>query len=237
MKTTLDETMSSKPEKIKVLKLPTIRRLPLYLHLLENHQEAGEETISSNDLAKQMDLEQIVIRKDLSVTGIVGKPRIGYNVDELIAAIRKFIQWDTSQEAILVGAGHLGSALLRYTGFENMGVSIPVAFDSDPAVIDTRVGDTKVYPIDKMEYMIKRIGWKMAILCVPAQVAQEVADHLVDAGITAIWNFAPIQLQLPNHVVIQQENLSSGLAVLRVKQASNEAREKSMATEADVDDE
>lgn len=218
--------MSTKTDKLRVLKLPTIRRLPLYLDLLEKHFQKGHTTISSSHLARHMNLEQIVVRKDLSITGIAGKPRIGFDIEELIAAVRTFIQWDTSQEAILVGAGHLGSALSRYTGFEKMGFSIPAAFDVDPEILGTTIGSTKVYPMGEMRHMIAENGWQIAILCVPAKVAQSVADQLVAAGITAIWNFVPVQLQVPDHVVVQQENLSSGLAVLRVKQVKNEARKK-----------
>ena len=210
-------------DKNKIVKLPTIRRLPLYLYLLEKHFDQGRTTISSNHLAKEMNVEPIVVRKDLTITDIVGKPRIGYDIEALIKAIRSFIYWDSSQEGILIGSGNLGSAILQYSGFEQMGFSIPVAFDMNDELAGKQIGQTTVYSMEEMPHLIERMGWKLAVLCVPAPAAQSLANQLIELGINAIWNFAPVRLQVPEHVVVQQENLIAGLTVLRVKQQKMES--------------
>ena len=204
-------------QKGNVTKVPTIRRLPMYLRILRRCKKEGIESISSKKLAKEMGLEPIGVRKDLSFTGYVGKPRYGYNVVELYEAINSIVAWDSKSEAALVGVGHLGSAISGYSGLKKYGLKIPVAFDVDPAIVGTEINDIPILPLADLEKIVTRTQLQMGILCVPSGAAQEVADMMVVAGIRGIWNFTPVKLQVPSDVVVQQEDLASGLAVLSVK--------------------
>lgn len=197
--------------------LPTIRRLPSYLRVLEQLKKEGEENVSATDIAKRLELKSIQVRKDLSNTGIVGRPKVGYEIDELRRHIRKFLGWDKVSEAFLVGAGALGSALLGYRGFEEYGLDIVAAFDVNPALVGSEIHGKKVLPIEKLPELIGRMGVCIGILTVPAEYAQEVTNSMVDAGIKGIWNFATSHLNVPEGVVVQNENLASGLAVLSVQ--------------------
>ncbi len=200
-----------------VTKVPTIRRLPMYLRILRRCLNEGVESISSKKLAEEMGLEPIGVRKDLSFTGYVGKPRYGYNVSELYDAINSIVAWDSKSEAALVGVGHLGSALSGYSGLKKYGLKIPVAFDIDPAVVGTEINDIPILSLADLPKIVRRTKLQMGILCVPSDAAQAVADMMVDAGIRGIWNFTPVKLKVPADVVVQQEDLASGLAVLSVK--------------------
>lgn len=201
----------------KVTKVPTIRRLPMYLRILRRYKAENVESISSKELSKEMGLEPICVRKDLSFTGFVGRPRYGYNVADLYEALNSIVAWDSKSEAALVGVGHLGSAISGYSGLVKYGLKIAVAFDIDPAVIGTEIQGISIYPLEELAAIVKRTQLKMGILCVPSVAAQEVADILIEAGIRGIWNFTPVKLQVPDNVVVQQEDLASGLAVLSVK--------------------
>ena len=210
----------------KVGSLPTVRRLPSYLHLLRQFTQEGRDIVSSTHIAAKLKLEPIQVRKDLAVTGIVGKPKVGYYLPTLIKAIEEFLGWDDNTCAFLVGTGNLGGALLGYEGFKQHGLDIVAAFDVDPAKIGTEVRDKEVLPMDKMPDLANRMHVQMGIISVPAESAQDAADLMVASGITAIWNFAPVRLDVPNFVVVQNEDLSMGLAVLSVKSASARQNER-----------
>ena len=204
----------------KVTKIPTIRRLPMYLRILRRYKAEGIESISSKELSREMGLEPIGVRKDLSFTGFVGKPRYGYNIAELYDALNSIVAWDSKSEAALIGVGHLGSALSGYSGLNKYGLKIAVAFDIDPAVIGTEIHDIPILSLDELPKIVQRTQLKMGILCVPSGAAQDAADLMVESGIRGIWNFTPIKLNVPDNVVVQQEDLASGLAVLSVKMSN-----------------
>jgi len=204
-------------EKQKVGSLPTIRRLPSYLYILRQLDEAGRDVVSSTHIAERLKLEPIQVRKDLAVTGIEGKPKVGYHVPSLMKAIESFLNWDNSKEAFLVGAGNLGSALLGYQGFERHGMRIVAAFDTDQSKVGTNIHGKDVFALDKLPDLARRMHIRFGIITVPAPFAQHVADMMVTSGISAIWNFSPTNLELPDDVVVQNEDLSTGLAVLSVK--------------------
>lgn len=199
--------------------IPTIRRLPMYLHLLNKLQNDGREFVSSTFISEKLKLEAIQVRKDLAITGIIGKPKVGYYVPALIESIEKYLGWDNNADAFLVGAGSLGSALLGYSGFQKRGLNIVAAFDADSAKVGTNVRGKEITSLDKMPELAQRMGVKMGIISVPDEYAQSVADLMVAAGILAIWNFTPSNLQVPEGIIIQNEDLSCGLAVLSVKLA------------------
>jgi redox-sensing transcriptional repressor len=195
--------------------LPVVRRLPAYLFLLRKLQEGGREWVSGTHLADDLKLEPIQVRKDLSFTGAVGRARVGFNVAETIAAIEQLLNWNNTRDAIVVGAGHLGGALLGYQGFHMHGLELIAGFDPNPAK-QGEVNGKSVLPMEKMADLVDRLHVRMAILTVPAEAAQQAADELVAAGIEAIWNFTPVKLRVPDNVVVQREDLASGLAVLSV---------------------
>ena len=191
-----------------------IKRLPAYLQLLRVLQAEGHEHVSGTVLATVHNLESVIVRKDLAITGIVGKPRIGFHVGELIGAIERFLGWDSATKAVLVGVGNLGAALLGYRGFENFGLRLVAAFDSDPRKIGQWINGHRVQPVDKLIAYARRGDVLLGVLAVPASAAQDAADLMVRAGIRGIWNFAPIKLAVPDYVVAQKEDLAEGLAVL-----------------------
>ncbi|WP_372845986.1 redox-sensing transcriptional repressor Rex [Pontiella sp.] len=198
----------------KTAGVPTLKRLPLYLRLLRKMKENGEEYASGTVVAKELGLDPIVVRKDLAITGAVGRPRLGFQMDEIIEAIEEFLGWSNTSEAFLVGVGSLGRALLGYQGFEQHGMRIAAAFDKDPAIIGTKVHGKTILDIEKMPGLAKRMHVQIGILTVTASVAQGVADAMIAGGIRAIWNFTPTNLTVPSHVILQREELASSLAVL-----------------------
>lgn len=202
--------------RLKVSFAPSVRRLPSYLHIIRQSQKNGDAFISGTVIAQELNLEPIQVRKDLAITGIIGKPKKGYPVNELIAAIDRYLGWDQNHRAVLVGSGNLGSALLGYPEFKRHGLDILAAFDSDPAKIGTRIHDVEVFPFGKATEMIRGMSVEIAILTVPSPYAQGTCDTLVAAGITSIWNFTNTKLKVPDHVVVQREDLSSGYAMLSI---------------------
>lgn len=191
-----------------------VKRLPAYLQMLRVLQGEGHEYVSGTVLASTHNLEPVIVRKDLAVTGITGTPRRGFRVAELIAAIERFLGWDNQAKAVLVGVGNLGTALLGYHGFEDFGLRIAGAFDSDPAKVGQWVQGRKVQPLSLLTAFCRRGGIILGVLTVPAAAAQEAAETMVRAGIRGIWNFTPAKLRLPEEVVTQKEDLAEGLAVL-----------------------
>ena len=204
---------------------PTIRRITLYSRMIEEFEKAGQAWISTSDLADRFELTSIQVRKDLAFTGIIGTPKRGYPVNELSNAIDEFLGWNNTSDAVIVGAGALGSALMGYSGFSDSGLNIVAAFDSQTGLDGQTIHGKKVYGMAKLESIIKRLYVKIGILTVPADAAQAVADRMIDAGIRAIWNFSPVKLKVPETVVVQREDLSAGLAVLSVKLRSMLHRE------------
>jgi len=202
--------------KKKVQKLPSIRRLPTYLQELKAFHREGLKVVSTTQLAKRLQLESIVVRKDLEITGASGSPGVGYQIEQLIEDIETFLGWNNASDIFLVGAGALGTALLGYKGFTDYGLNIVAAFDADPAKIGRMIHDKPVFGIDHFANLVERMKIHMAILCVPLEFAQPTAEMMVSAGIRAIWNFTGETLKLPDSVVVQRVNLAGELAVLSV---------------------
>lgn len=192
----------------------TLRRLPTYLHLLRTHHQQGAEHVSCSAIGKELRLDPTQVRKDLEVTGSVGRPRIGFPVADLIEAIETFLGWNNVHDAFLAGAGNLGYALMGYDRLKDYGVHIVAAFDNDPRKIGTEVHGRQVLPIGRLESLVQRMHVRIGIITVPAEHAQTVADRMVAGGILAIWNFAPVSLRLPQHIIVQDEELYYSLAAL-----------------------
>lgn len=204
-------------EKMKVSYAPSVRRLPSYLLIAKQAKDNGDQFISGTVIALELNLEPIQVRKDLAITGISGKPKRGYPVEPLIGAIEAYLNWDKRVDAVIVGTGNLGSALLGFPGFKQHGLHFVAAFDSDSAKIGKEKFKTPVYPIDELQSRISQLGVVVAVLTVPFAMAQDVADRLVSCGIKAIWNFTNAKLKTPDDVVVQNEDLSSGYAMLSMK--------------------
>jgi redox-sensing transcriptional repressor len=201
-------------EAIQKAGIACVKRLPAYLQLLRVLQGEGHEYVSGTVLATTHNLEPVIVRKDLAVTGVTGTPRLGFKVSELINAIEKFLGWDHQAKAVLAGVGNLGSALLGYRGFENYGLRIVGAFDQDPQKVGTWVQGRKVMAMSQLAAFVRRGNIQLGVLTAPGEAAQGIADLMVNAGIRGIWNFAPVKLVLPDKVVTHKEDLAEGLAVL-----------------------
>ena len=192
-----------------------LKRLPGYLAYLKNLPEDSPAHISATSLANALGMGEVQVRKDLAIVSDGGRPKIGYQREGLIADIEQFLGYDNTTDAVLVGAGKLGLALMSYSGFEEYGLNIQAAFDVNPAMEKTEDGQP-IYPMTRLEHFCKVHKVLMGIITVPAANAQEVADRLIACGVKAIWNFAPVHLDVPPHILVQNENMATSLAVLSV---------------------
>lgn len=203
--------------RIKVSYAPSVRRLPSYLLLAKQANDAGDEYISGTVIANELNLEPIQVRKDLALTGIIGRPKKGYPVEPLIVAIEKYLNWDMDVPAALVGAGNLGTALMGFPAFRQHGLNICQAFDNDLSRIGKVFHNVTVNSMDDFPMIVREKNIEVAVLTVPSSVAQAVSEVLVEAGIKAIWNFSSVKLKLPMDIAVQNEDLSSGYAMLSMK--------------------
>lgn len=204
-------------DKKKILGIPSIKRLPTYLNLIRQAQEEGYEFISGTVIAQELQVEPIQVRKDLAITGIIGKPKKGYPIVPLIAAIEHYLSWDNTKNAIIVGAGNLATALIGYPEFQSHGLNFVAAFDNDESKIGTYIHGVPVFSMNTLNEQVKNLDVTIAVLTVPSQYAQVTANRVIRAGIKAIWNFTNEKLNLPQEIVSQQEDLTSGYALLCVK--------------------
>ena len=196
----------------------TLIRLPKYYRYLKEKLKEGIENISSTVISLDLKLSSIQIRKDLAlVSDIAGKPKTGFNTKELIISLEKFLGYDNTNQAVLVGVGKLGEALLSYDGFNNYGLNIVMAFDKNEKLYDKNINGKYILPLEKMENLIKRLNIHMGIITVPVESAQEICDAMVKSGIKAIWNFAPTHLNVPENIVIKSEDMAESLAILSNK--------------------
>lgn len=195
--------------------MPTLERMARYLACLLELDSRSVETMSSADMERFTDVNAAQFRKDLSYFGEFGRPGIGYSVPELTRRISKILKVDREQPVILVGAGNLGSALAGYPSLSREHFRIAAVFDSSPAKIGGKLWDVDIYDVQEMaEINRKRIKARLAIIAVPATVAQQVADALVECGVTAILNFAPVSLRVPREVTVRNVDFVQELAVL-----------------------
>jgi len=200
-----------------MISVATMRRMPHYLRLLKSYKTKDREIISCTRIAETLQLTAIQVRKDLACTGIVGKPKTGYEIDALISAIESFLGWNNTRDAFLVGAGNLGRALLGYKGFSDYNLNIAAAFDTNEALIGQTIHGKEILHLDKMQNLAQRMHVHIGILTVPADQAQAIADLMVFSEIRAIWNFAPVKLQLRPDMIVENVELSASLAVLTSK--------------------
>lgn len=201
-----------------IISISALRRISHYLNYLKVKEKEGVEKISSPVIARDFNLNEVLVRKDIAiVTGGTGKPKTGRSIHELINEIENFLGYNNPSKAVLVGTGHLGKAFLNFEGFEEYGLNIVLAFDNNPLVIGRVINNIKVCDIDNLESLVSRMGISIAIITTPKEIAQEICDRLIKAGVKGIWNFASIPLICPNDVIVQNENLATSLAVLSRK--------------------
>ena len=199
----------------KEISKAVIKRLPTYLSYLRNLPEDAPPNISATTLANALGMGEVQVRKDLAMVCSFGRPKVGYPRDRLADDIEQFLGYDNTNDAVIIGAGRLGQALLGYNGFEAYGLNIVAAFDANP-VGNTIFGKPMMH-IDQLANYCRSHKVLMGIITVPAAYAQDVCDHMVECGIQAIWNFAPTHLTVPDDVVVQNENLAVSLTSLRIQ--------------------
>lgn len=180
-----------------------IGRLPIYLRALTRMLQSGRQVTSSQELGEKLDMSAAQIRKDLSQFGEFGKQGTGYNIEFLAAKLQEILQVDRVWSVAVIGAGDVGHALANYKGFQYRGFKIAHIFDNNPEIVGKKINNFTVQSMDKMQASIKKAGIKIAMLAVPAEVAQEVVDLLVESGIQAILNYAPVNLTVPQNVYVQ----------------------------------
>lgn len=190
-----------------------LKRLPGYLSYLKSIPKDSSPYISATALANALNMGEVQVRKDLAMVSDGGRPKVGYLREALIDDISQFLGYDNTTDAILIGAGKLGQALMGYSGFDAYGLNILAAFDTQPFASETDEGKP-VYHIDELESYCVNHNILMGIITVPAKFAQEVCDRLVSCGIKAIWNFAPTHLEVQKNILVQNENMATSLAVL-----------------------
>ena len=193
---------------------PAVRRLSLYLRHLEQLAAEGVKSVASNELAESLNVTAAQVRKDLGYFGQFGRPGVGYGVGVLVGGLWCILGTDRVVNVILVGAGDLGRALLRYKGFRRKGFNLVAAFDVAPGKIGRAVGTVNVHHIDELRGIVRKHKVKLAVLAVPVEVAQETADLLAAAGIRGIMNFAPATLHTDSDLAVSPVDLAAHLEEL-----------------------
>jgi len=204
-------------ERKGILRFPkaTFERLKLYHALLSQLYSEGKMYVLSEDIAEMLRITPEQVRKDFSFLETKGKPKVGYLIKELLEELDELFGTGVDENIIIIGAGHLGSALVNYKGFKNIGVRVAAIFDNDPKKIGTMVGELMVLPLKDLSRVVRRFKVKIAALCVPEDAAQQVADLLVSHGIKAIWNFSTRILDVSEDIIVQNEDITRGLLGLK----------------------
>ena len=191
-----------------------LKRLPVYLAYLKALPDDAPENISATTLAAALSMGEVQVRKDLALVSDGGRPKVGYQRVSLISDIEQFLGYDNTNDAVLIGAGKLGRALLGYSGFSEYGLNIVAAFDANTQLVRQTSSAKPILPLSELEHVCSRQKIYIGIITVPAVHAQEVCDLLIANGIKAIWNFAPVHLDVPQGILVQNENMATSLAVL-----------------------
>lgn len=207
----------------------TIQRLPFYLDYLKQKQKEGFERVSAPRIAHDLELNEVQVKKDLAVvTRENGKPKTGHNLSNLIEDLESFLGYNNKTQAVLIGAGNLGKALLSFHEFNTYGLSIACAFDSNPRIVGNSMNHIEVMDIKTLEDYCRNHAIHIGIITVGSESAQSIANKLVECGVLAIWNFAPIHLNVPDEIIVQNENMACSLAVLshRLQKVMEEQKEE-----------
>jgi redox-sensing transcriptional repressor len=206
--------MAGEEQKAGRLSRVTVNRLSLYLRQLERLALDGVKTVSSGQLGEELGVSDAQVRKDLAYLGHLGYPGVGYYPQELVAVIRRTLGLDRDWPVVLIGAGHLARALLRYRGFQQQGFRIVAVFDADPAKIGETLDELTISSMENLKPAIAKHQARLGIIAVPAAAAQAVADALVAGGIRGILNFAPVVLRVPESIQVVAVDLAVQLEQL-----------------------
>lgn len=193
---------------------PTLRRLPGYLSFFKSLKINNIEFVSSGQIASIFKMDSTLVTKDLSYTGVKGRTKVGYNVEELIRNIVVFLDFNSQENAYLFGVGNLGRALINYEGLKQYGLRIVAGFDVDPRAYNKQVRDVKIYAIDEFRDLSRKVPARIGIITTPDNRAQETADLMVAWGIKAIWNFTPQSIKVPENIIVENTSIYSDLAVI-----------------------
>lgn len=213
----------SKPEAVPN---PAVRRLSLYLRQLESFSRKGRRTISSKQLGESLGLTDAQVRKDLAYFGQFGHPGIGYKVEDLVLQVRRILGTDRVWDVLLVGAGNVGRALSAYRGFNSKGFRVMAVFDNDPQKIGRKLGAFTIQPLGEMPDLVQKQSIRLAILAVPADSAQDVADQLIAAGVRGLLNFAPVSLSVPRNVSLNTVDVAVQLEQLAFQVSFSDAERR-----------
>lgn len=204
----------TRPESVLQLPEPTLRRLPWYLAYVTTLRKQGAGYVSSTNISGHVGVEASQIAKDLSFLNVKGKTRIGYEVKALENVLRHFLGFAELHNAVIIGTGSLGSALMRDRGLHRYGLNIVAGFDTNPDIIGGENYGVRVYHIDRLAEICRELDVNIAAITVPVGAAQIVADKCVEAGIHAIWNFTPWRIQAPEGIVVQNTSIYAHLALI-----------------------
>ena len=206
--------MAKNNENRAILPEPTIRRLPWYLSYVRMLDNLHVDYVSSTQISKELNVQSSQIAKDLSFLNVKGKTRIGYEVKSLVAELEDFLGFNRHHDAVVIGTGSLGTALMQDHGLEHYGLNIVAGFDVRPEVIGRRLGGLPVYDINDLTSWQREHHVSIAILTVPVDQAQETADRVIASGMTAIWNFTPYRIKAPQDIVIANTSIYAHLAII-----------------------
>jgi len=195
---------------------PTLRRLPAYYNIFTAACAAGKDYISSAEIADYLGVDNTQVRKDMAMIGYVGKPKVGFDTCNFIAHFTEIVKLKRKKKAVLIGAGNLGIAVARYDGFKKYGLEICGVFDNDTYKIGLKVKNKEILSISSLSEFIQATNTQIAILAVPAQHAQDVADSLSKTKIKAIWNFAPVNLRVPDSMIVWNQDLGASFLTLSI---------------------
>lgn len=218
--------MSKNNENRTILPEPTIRRLPWYLSYVRMLDNLHVEYVSSTQISKELNVQSSQIAKDLSFLNIRGKTRIGYEVRDLVKELEDFLGFNRSHDAVVIGTGSLGTALMQDRGLEHYGLNIVAGFDVRSEVVGHDIGGLPVYDINQLAEWQKEHGVSIAILTVPVEHAQETADLAIASGMQALWNFTPYRIKAPDDVVIANTSIYAHLAIIYNRMHGNNITEK-----------
>jgi redox-sensing transcriptional repressor len=199
-----------------LISLPTLKRLPTYFRIFSDALAEGKNFISSQEIAEALGIDQTQVRKDITATGYVGKPKIGFETKGFIDHLKVVMKLHKQRKAIIIGLGNLGLAIAKYKGFSTYGLNVLGLFDVDPQKVGLKVQDCEIRTFAEVHDFVKQNSVDIAILTVPYQHAQEVANTLISSGIKGIWNFTTVHLKTPKNVIVWDQDLIAGLMMLLI---------------------
>ncbi len=200
---------------MKQVSIPTLKRLPSYYNIISAAiVNYGKKYISSSKIAKELNIDDTQVRKDIAATGYVGKPKVGFDTFELKLHLEQFLGFNKLKEAYLIGAGNLGVALAKYEGFKKFGLDITAIFDNNPAKIGTKVQNKQIYCISRFQDMVSKNNVKFVIITIPASAVSNIIEIVESSQIKAIWNFSPVNLKVNKDIIVLNQDLATSFVTL-----------------------